>query len=290
MRPAEKALLMLTCALGQHITPLSAIEYRELAKRIRACQRFSDDADVTAAFLRELGYGEQEADRILTLLEREDVLAHYLDSPGLSAVTRISAEFPQRLRKLGKQCPHVLFCKGDSALLSTRCVALVGSRRLPERNRRFAERIGALAAKQGLTLVSGGAVGADSAAQNACLTAGGRVICFVPDALDRYPVRKNVLFCSVEGREFAFSSARALYRNHLIHCLGEKTFVACCPSPHGGTWSGTSHNLQHRLSDVYILDDDSEGVRILTSMGAHCVCDDIESIEDLLPTQLSIFD
>lgn len=290
MRAAEKGLLMLTCALGQAVAPLSIMEYRELEKRITSLPTPTKNVELTENFLHELGYKYVEAERIVTLLDREDALERYLNCPGLSAVTRISAEFPQRLRKLGNECPSALFCKGDTSLFSTRCIALVGSRRLAARNRRFAEHIGTLAAREGFTLVSGGAVGADSAAQNACLAAGGRVICFIPDALDRYASRENVLFCSADGREFAFSSARALYRNHLIHCLGEKTFVASCPFPRGGTWSGTGHNLQHRLSEVYILDDDSEGVRILTSMGAHCVYDDIESIEDLLPTQLSIFD
>lgn len=289
MRAAEKGLLMLTCALGQAVAPLSLAEYQSLARRITPEASVGDE-DVTEEFLCSLGYSLAQAKRIVGLLEREEALSQYLSRSDIEVTTRISDTFPQRLRCLGDKCPPVLFCKGDLSLLQTPCVALVGSRSLPERNRRFAQRIGTMAAREGFTLVSGGAVGADSAAQEACLAAGGRVICFIPDALYRYHQRENVLYCSADGWEFAFSSARALRRNHFIHALSEKSFVACCPNTRGGTWSGTTYNLRCQLSPVYILDDKTEGVAALRSMGAVAVGDDLASIAQLQPSQLSIFD
>ena len=92
-----------------------------------------------------------------------------------------------------------------------------------------------MAAREGFTLVSGGASGADTAAQEACLAAGGTVICFVPDELSRYAPRKNLLYCSADGYDLSFSASRALRRNHFIHALGEKVFVAQCPGTSGGT-------------------------------------------------------
>ena len=290
MRPAEKGMLMLTCALGQAVTPLTPTEFQYLSKLVQDYKPCLCADDLTERFFRCLGLPQQQAERIMHLISREEVLNHYVAQPDLSVVTRISEEFPDRLRRLGAHCPTALFCKGDVSLLKTRCISLVGARVLPERNIAFAELIGTLAAKEGYTLVSGGAVGADTAAQNACLAAAGRVICFVPDALKRYCVQKNVLFCSDEGWEFAFSSARALRRNHFIHALGEKTFVARCTHTRGGTWSGTSYNLQHGLSEVYILDDNVEGAKVLCSMGAISVDENIDSLADLMPTQLSIFD
>lgn len=290
MRRSEEGMLMLTCTLGQDVMPLAPAEYQYLAKMSGNCVTSMPSGEVSVEFLCQLGCSVRQAERIVSLLDREEALRRYLMLPNLSVVTRISEKFPERMRILGSHCPSVLFCKGDVSLLQTRCIALVGARDLPERNRRFAEHIGRLAAQEGFTLVSGGAVGADIAAQNACLAAGGRVICFVPDALKRYKLRENVLYCSDEGWEFAFSAARALRRNRYIHALGEKVFVARCNIPKGGTWSGTSYNLQHRLSEVYILEDDAEGTKVLSSMGAVTVSEDVPSIRDLLPTQLSIFD
>lgn len=209
---------------------------------------------------------------------------------GITALTRISEGFPQRLRLLGRDCPPALFCRGDRGLLETACVALVGARALSPRSRRFAQHIGRLAALEGYTLVSGGAAGADTAAQEACLAAGGRVIVFLPDELIRHAPRERVLFCSEEGERVAFSAARALRRNRLIHALGEKTFVAQCAAPSGGTWSGASENLRRGLSPVFILDEDSEGCRALVGLGALPVGETPASIRELRPLQLSIFD
>ena len=290
MRRVEEGVLMLTCALGQDVMPLAPAEFQYLAKMSAKCMPSMRTGELTVQFLCQLGYPKEQAERIVSLIEREEVLEKYLAHPDLSVVTRVSEGFPARMRMLGSHCPSVLFCKGDMSLLQTRCVALVGARDLPERNRAFAERVGTLAAQEGFTLVSGGAVGADIAAQEACLAAGGKVICFVPDALKRYKLRENVLYCSDEGWEFAFSASRALRRNRFIHALGEKVFIARCTIPRGGTWSGTSYNLQHKLSEVYILDDNVEGAKVLTAMGAVTVQEDLQSIKDLIPSQLSIFD
>ena len=246
MRPAEEGLLLLCCALGTQDVPLTPAQYRTLARRVRqTCQ--AGDGEVTPAYLRALGYPEAAALQITALLDRTDTLHRYLEAAaaqGITVLTRLSDGFPARLRRMGEtECPPALFCRGDTAPLGTRCVALVGSRQLRPDNRRFAVQAGKLAAAEGFTLVSGGAAGADTAAQEACLAAGGRVICFVPDSLLDHPARQNVLYCSTGGYELPFSTPRALARNCLIHAMGEKTLVAQCAEGTGGTWSGSQWNL-----------------------------------------------
>ena len=291
MRAAEEGLLLLCCRLGQEVQPLTATEYQQLSALLQAAfpQPPQENVQITEVLLAGLSLPPDYCKRILTLLDREEQLPRYLTAE-FSVLTRISEGFPQRLRRLGKHCPPVLFCKGDASLLNGRCVSLVGSRQLSSGGKTFARRIGALAAKEGITLVSGGAVGADYEAQESCLAAGGRVICFVPDELQRHPARKNLLYCSDEGYEFAFSSARALRRNRYIHALGEKVFVAQCPHCSGGTWAGTSENLREGYSNVYHRNDGSEGMRALQALGAVPVSDFLPSIDKVQPFQLSIFD
>ena len=246
MRSEEETLLLLRCRLGQTVRPLRGTEYRQLVSVLHTAKA---DGQITEDLLHACGLESALRANVLTLLHRRETLRRYLDAvPEISVVTCLSDDFPRRLRALGEDCPPVLFCKGDVSLLKQRCIALVGSRRLFARGSAFAAHIGTLAAKEGFTLVSGGAVGADIIAQEACLRAGGSVICFVPDALKRYPMRDHLLFCSDEGYELAFSSARALRRNLYIHALGEKTFVAQCPQCRGGTWAGTRENLRRGLS------------------------------------------
>ena len=296
MRGAEEGLLLLCCRLGQPaVKPLTAVEYRQMESYVNAMTLTRAKGElgrVSPKHLAALGFSEEMSKRIVSLLDRPRVLHDYLSAHrDIIAITRLDEQrFPQRLRKLGLDCPPVLFCKGDVSLLNTRCIAAVGSRLLFERGRRFAQEIGRLAAREGFTLVSGNAAGADTAAQEACLDAGGRVICFLPDELTRCAARENVLYCSAYGYDLPFSTGRALYRNRLIHTLGEKVFVAQCPSASGGTWSGTAENLKRGLSDVFVLDDGSDGARSLCELGAIPVGDTLPPIADLLSYQLSIFD
>lgn len=289
MRGSEQGFLLLLCKLGEDVQPLRPAEYRQLSKVVPHTS--ASEGEVTAEFLHGCGFPPSMCSRIVSLLDRADVLARYLASAqDVTVLTRLSDSFPFRLRRLRNDCPPVLFCKGDPSLLSERCISLVGSRALLPRGKAFAERIGLLAAQEGFVLVSGGAAGADRAAQEACLAAGGRVVCFVPDALQSYPMRENLLLCSDEGYEVPFSAARALRRNTYIHALGEKVFVAQCPQRSGGTWAGATDNLRRGLSEIYVLRDGSEGSRALLACGANPVGDFPASLAELSPRQLSIFD
>lgn len=294
MRPSEEGLLLLCCKLGQPVRPLSPSEYKQLEAYVRAMNltRSKDDfQEVTPKYLASLGYSEEMSQRIHSLLDRPEALNSYLAAqPDISIITRISDRFPHRLRRLGSDCPPALFCKGDTALLDSRCISLVGSRMLFPRGSAFARRIGTMAANEGFTLVSGGASGADSAAQEACLAAGGDVICFVPDRLESYSSRPHVLYCCAEGYDLPFSNTRALRRNFFIHAMGEKTFVAQCPRTAGGTWQGSRENLKHGWSELYVLNDGSEGADALARLGASFVEDELPPLADLLSYQLSIFD
>lgn len=272
MTAAEERVLLLTCRLGQEVQPLRPQAYLPLLS------------------MPEEALAREGGARVQALLARREAMERYLALPGLRAVTCLSPDYPPRLGNLGQSCPPVLFCRGDVSLLCSRCVALVGSRRLNPAGARFARSIGRLAAREGFTLVSGGASGADRTAQEACLEAGGRVICFLPDELTRHPARENLLLCTAEGYELPFSAPRALERNHFIHALGELTFVAQCDAPSGGTWDGSRYNLRHRLSPLYVPDDGSAGTQALAALGAGVLRTQVRSLHAFCPEQLSIFD
>lgn len=292
MRQAERTLLLLCGALDDGIPPLTPREYRTL--RLRVTQSgASTQGRLTEHYLRSLGYPADAAERIAGLLERQAALDVFLSRAarsGVTVLTRLSDGFPARLRRLGDDCPALLFFRGEMQLLQSPCISLVGSRALRPENRAFADAIGRLAAKEGYTLVSGGAAGADRAAQDGCLAAGGRVICIVPDELTRRPPQDNLLLCSEDGWHSPFTAARALHRNHLIHALGEKTFVAQSSLQTGGTWAGTQDNLRRALSPVFVFQDGSSAAEALAHLGAQPLLRAPDSIAALHPRQLSIFD
>ena len=271
---------------------LSLAQARELSRRARAAGIGEEDPfrDVTVKDVRRLGYSEYEAGHIVSLLGRERQLDGYLlaaEKADVAVITRLDARFPQRLREqLGARCPAALFCRGDLRLLQRPCISVVGSRHLAQPGAQFAAQAGCLAAKEGFTLCSGDAMGADRTAQEACLRGGGSVLIFPATELVYCPARENVLYAAEGGFELGFSAQRALGRNRFIHAMGEKTLVAQTGFGKGGTWSGSLDNLQHEYSPLFVFDDGSEGARALCARGATPV-QALTSLQALTPAQLS---
>ena len=271
---------------------LSLAQARELSRRARAAGIGEEDPfrDVTVKDVRRLGYSEYEAGHIVLLLGRERQLDGYLlaaEKADVAVITRLDARFPQRLREqLGARCPAALFCRGDLPLLQRPCISVVGSRHLASPGAQFAAQAGRLAAREGFTLCSGDAMGADRTAQEACLRGGGSVLIFPATELVYCPARENVLYAAEGGFELGFSAQRALGRNRFIHAMGEKTLVAQTSFGKGGTWSGSLDNLQHEYSPLFVFDDGSEGARALCARGATPV-QALTSLQALTPAQLS---
>ena len=276
MTGAERGFLLLSSHLGNpERKPLTTAQLRTLADRMRYVPRLPEERELMVSDLTALGYRSDMARRILALLNEEDLLDHYLTRgarQGCVPITRVSREYPVILRqRLGLDSPGCLWAKGDVSILNTPAISLVGSRDLREDNRKFAEAVGYEAAIQGLTLVSGNARGADKTAQEACLSAGGRVVSIVADSLASHKERHNVLYVSEDDFEAEFSAQRALSRNRCIHALGRMVFVAQSRAQQGGTWDGTVKNLRFGWSPVACFRDGSEASRQLEEMGAYLI-------------------
>ncbi len=92
---------------------------------------------------------------------------------GVQVITAEDAAYPARLKGI-ELPPPVLFTSGDpEALVRSRSVAIVGTRRPTTDGRRAATRLAGTLADVGATVVSGLAVGIDGAAHAGALAAGG---------------------------------------------------------------------------------------------------------------------
>lgn len=284
MTGAERGFLLLCCHLGDpQRRPLSPAQLRKLARRVRDAEAPPEDRELEVRDLRALGYGEADAERIVSLLSEEALLDRYLSRAakfGCVPLTRLTPGYPRRiLDALGDDAPGCIWARGDLSLLQQPGVALVGSRDLRPKNQAFARQTGAQSARQGLTLISGNARGADRTAQNAALAAGGGVISIVADRLTDHVPMGKVLYLSEEGFDLEFSSLRALSRNRCIHALGQSTIAAQCSLRTGGTWDGSVKNLRFGWSSLYVFDDGSESAKLLEQMGASLI--GFEQLEDL---------
>lgn len=295
MTGAEMGFVLLSSQLGNPDRKvLTTAQLRVLGQRVRQLQVDDPNRDLTQRDLQALGYGEDMARRILALLDETELLEHYCMrsiKADCTYLSRICAAYPEALRKkLGDDSPGVLWAKGDLSLLNLPKIGLVGSRELLPENREFATEVGRQAALQGYVLVSGNARGADKAAQDACLAAGGQVISVVADKLESHSIRPNVLYLSEDGFDCDFSAQRAISRNRVIHALGGKTFVAQCGYQTGGTWDGSVKNLRFGWSAVYCFEDGSPAQSLLQEMGANAVTmEELSNISDLKNRNISLF-
>ena len=296
MTGPEQGFLLLTSQLGApERKPLTVAQLRMLATRAGMMKAPAEERDLTVGDLMELGYGEEMARHILQLLSEEELLRCYLRKgarQGCFPLSRLTEHYPAVIRnRLGLDSPGSLWYKGELDLLATPKVALVGSRFLNPANARFAREVGRQAARQGYTLVSGNASGADTMAQEACLEAGGRVIAVVSHGLQEQKVRNRLLYLAEDGFDRPFSPQSALSRNRVIHSLGEKTFVAQATLEKGGTWDGTVRNLRFGWSPVFCFRDGSEAACRLGNLGAQLIgTDALANIVELNRNEINFFD
>ncbi len=294
MNPREQGFLLLTSCLGDpDRRPLTDAQLRLLTERMKLMKK-GEDRDLRPEDLMALGYGQEMAQRIVSLLDGEDSLRWYLKKAKAARcipLSRVSEGYPAVLRqRLGGESTGCLWAKGNVELLNYRAISLVGSRDLNPENEKFSVEVGAEAAEQGYVLVSGNARGADRMAQNACLENGGCVISVVADDLENKTPDDRILYLSEDSFDLPFSPLRALRRNRVIHALGDKVLVAQAALQSGGTWDGTVRNLRFGWSPVYCYNDGSEAMQTLAQMGAELI--GMEQLGDFenLPRRRSLFE
>lgn len=295
MSAVKQGFLLLCSHLGNpQRKPLTTAQLRMLFQRVQQHPKPAEDRGLACADLTALGYSQCEAQRILSLLCDEELLNMYLrraEDCHCYPLCRTDSIYPTALRqRLGQEAPGCLWYRGNVALFDTPLISVVGSRNLRPENQYFARLVGQEAARQGYTLVAGNARGADQTAQNACLEAGGSVICVVADELNVHQADSRILYVSEEDFDAPFSAQRALSRNRIIHALGRRTFVVQSTLNHGGSWDGTVKNLRSGWSPVFCFNDGRESTLALEQMGAGLIsAENLGDFEALQTSQQTWF-
>jgi DNA processing protein len=115
------------------------------------------------------------------------------------------ARYPEPLRRIYDP-PPVLFARGRAELLSSLCIAVVGTRHPTPYGLAAAERLSGDLARAGLTIVSGMARGIDTSSHKACLAAGGSTIAVLGCGVDIvYPSENKKLAAEIVARGLIIS-------------------------------------------------------------------------------------
>ncbi len=105
---------------------------------------------------------------------------------------------PERVRALGSQSPDSLYVWGPKPSPRGPAIALVGTRRASPEALAFTRKLAGEVAKAGVTVLSGGALGVDTASHEGALNAGGNTVVVAPTWLEHpYPAENRELYARV---------------------------------------------------------------------------------------------
>lgn len=265
------ATLLLTNHLVEAAAPpLSARRYWALRASI------ADPAELIRASSDEIrgrtGLPDDEAVRIQALLSAGTGLAfelERLERQGFVAITPFDETYPMRLiERLREQAPPVLYVVGDRSLLSIDGLGIVGSRGVTDAGSDVARHAANTAVAAGLPVISGGARGVDQVSMMAAYEAGGQVVGYLADSLERRVRDPSTRKAIADGStclatpfkpSAGFSVANAMNRNKLVYASARVTFVVASDLEQGGTWEGAVEALRNGFGSVAVWTGEGGG-------------------------------
>jgi len=135
----------------------------------------------------------------------------------------LTGNYPSKLRD-AKHPVELLYFQGTWELTETRCVAVVGSRKATDDGKRRAAKIARALVEKGFTVVSGLALGIDSAAHTAAIEAGGKTIAVIGTPIGVYYPRENEELQRKIAEEFLLISQVPVLRYENQHVPQNKLF------------------------------------------------------------------
>lgn len=169
----------------------------------------------------------------------------------IKMLTLVSSGLPERLTQIASP-PKQLFCAGAplADLLKRPCVTIVGTRSITTYGQQVTIELASRLAEQGITIISGLALGVDALAHRATLDAGGRALAVLPTPLDNILPKHNRYLADrilEQGGTLVSEYAPGttvqkqffIARNRLMAGLGDLTVVT-----EAGEKSGALHTVR----------------------------------------------
>ncbi len=267
---------------------------------------FGLPAQVFAAARTELARaaGDAQAERVRAALHDAAINAAveralvWLEAPENHLVTLADADYPRALLDTADP-PPLLYLKGRRALLGRPAIAIVGSRNATAQGIANAESFAAALSRAGLCVVSGMALGIDTAAHIGGLTGAGSTIAVIGTGADIvYPARNRDLAHRIAAgglivSEFPLGTPAAAAnfprRNRIISGLSKGVLVIEAALRSGSLITARLAGEQGR--DVFALPGSihsplAKGCHQLIKQGAK-LADSVEDILDELSLALS---
>ena len=295
-----QAILLMTARFpgnaGGGAEPLTLAEWNALAGRLES--KGLTPERLTAGTVAELLENWRDEtvtpERLESLLERGAALAvssEKWERSGLWTVTRYEPDYPENLKeRLKARSPVLFFGCGNRSLLSADGLAVVGSRNADAKSISYSALLGAEAAENGRSVISGGARGVDEAAMFGSLLSEGTAVGVLADGLmsaclsEKY--REHLMggklaLISPYSPEAGFRPGNAMGRNKHVYCLSRAAVVVHSAREKGGTLSGALENLRNRWVRLWVRNAGgaATGNARLAEQGASWLPERIEEID-----------
>jgi DNA processing protein len=207
--------------------------------------------------------------------------------------TPADADYPRLLLETPDP-PPVLYYRGRPELLRATGIGIVGTRHPSDYGQRWTRRLSGSLAQQGLTIISGLAMGVDTEAHRSCLAAGGQTIAVLGTGLDVvYPPQNQRLYTELLETGLALSEYPAgtgpdrrhfPIRNRIVAGLSRAVLVLEAGEKSGALITARLANDYGR--EVYALagsleNPQAHGCLRLIHRGAQIILGEAELLESL---------
>ena len=182
------------------LVALNLIEHVGPVRVRQLLEHFGDAPAILRASKAQLlhvrGIGEETAEAVANWEKTADLGAELkrIQEYGCHVLTQADEAYPELLRQIYDP-PIVLYVKGELTAKDKNAVAMVGSRQTTHYGLEVARKLAYQLAYVGVTVVSGGARGIDTAAHQGALSAKGRTVVVLGTGINRvFPTENAGLF------------------------------------------------------------------------------------------------
>lgn len=245
--------------------PYTISQWNKLTEKLISKNYSPKDLFQVETIAADLNLENDEIIRIKKLLDLAgnlSIIISQLNSLGISIVTRADNLYPKKYKsKLKKLCPPVLYYSGDLSLFNNTNMAIVGSRNIDEKGINFTREFTTKCCNEKYNIVSGGAKGVDTIAEETALGNNGNAIVIVSDSMQKKiqdksirngVINGNCLILSAIHPEERFLVYNAMDRNKYIYAASEYALVVSSDYQKGGTWMGAIENHKKDWAKILV--------------------------------------
>lgn len=194
---------------------LDIFDFLTYHKQVEILKAFNSPAEIFSGFkhsyekIKHL-ISREEFNNMCNCLDEQFLTRHIvgMETDKIKLVTQFSIDYPKNFLNYSTP-PLILYCRGNTELLKTTCVAVVGTRRMTRYGKTVTESITKQLVANNITIVSGLADGVDTVAHTTAVENGGKTIAVLGSGLNEiYPHSNFALSKEIEKTGLIISESK----------------------------------------------------------------------------------